>query len=216
MIRLVIGLAAVLCAVGHADEGEAKMHYDRAMKAYNALQDFRGALHEFQAAYVEKPDPAFLFNIAQCQRQLGAYEAAARSYRAFLNQAAVDDGQRNAVESLIRQMDEAARIARANQPPTGTTPPQTLVQTVPPAPKPWYKRPAGMTLTAGGVAVAVVGGALLGKGAADFSDARHAATLPRQQQLQESSTTYNTAGWVVLGVGGAALIAGIIVLVVGR
>src|SRR3954471_8651784 len=115
MVRLFISLA-VLCTMAHADEGEAKVHYERATKAYN-LQDFKGALHEFQTAYVEQPDAAFLFNIGQCQRQLGQYIQAGKSYRAFLNQGTADAHQREAVESVIKQMDDAAREAEARRPP---------------------------------------------------------------------------------------------------
>jgi hypothetical protein len=49
-----------------------------------AFPSYSEALSEFKAAYLAKPDASFLFNIGQCQRQLGMFEAAAKGYRAFL------------------------------------------------------------------------------------------------------------------------------------
>jgi len=69
-----VALCAV-ASVAHADDAEAKRRYARGLKAYN-LQEFKVALDEFRGAYVEKPDAVFLFNIGQCQRNLGQYDAA--------------------------------------------------------------------------------------------------------------------------------------------
>lgn len=208
MRPFVVGML-FLSALAYADNDEAKTRYEHGMKAYN-LQDFKGALHEFQAAYVEKPDAALLFNIGQAQRQLGQYGAAARSYRAFLSQTPPDDTQRASVETLVHQMDEASKNVRAVPPPTA------VLAARPPARRSWYGRPAPMALTIGGAAVAFVGAGLLGAGSADLAEAHRATTLPEQQQLQDTSNTLSTAGWVTLGVGGAALVAGVIVLAIGR
>lgn len=108
-MRTTIAIFVLLLGVARAsaDTTEAKKHYERGMKAYN-LQDFKGALHEFQSAYVEMPDPAFLFNIGQAQRQLGEYDAAAKSYRIYLaNQP--DAPNRDQVHKLIDQMDAGAK-----------------------------------------------------------------------------------------------------------
>src|SRR6478672_3045125 len=100
-------------AVASADDVAAKRHFEAGAKAYN-LQRFDDALHEFQAAYEERADPAFLFNIAQTQRQLRQYDAAARSYRAYLHEQP-DASNRAEVAQLIKEMDEALRA------PHGTT-----------------------------------------------------------------------------------------------
>src|SRR5581483_11504166 len=82
------------------------------------------ALGGFKRAYRLVHDPAFLFNIAQCQRQLGDYENAQRSYRAFLREGTdIRDAQREEVQRLISSMDLAIKEKRAAQPPTGTQPP---------------------------------------------------------------------------------------------
>ena len=43
--------------------------------------DFKGAYRLFR-------EPTFLFNIAQCERQMGDYAAAASQYRAYRREAA--------------------------------------------------------------------------------------------------------------------------------
>jgi tetratricopeptide (TPR) repeat protein len=88
------GLAALWCALSSlaftaaaaADSADvAKTHYTEALKRYN-LGEYANALDEFKTAYLATPDPAFLFNIAQCQRQLGLFDDAAKSYQAFLRE----------------------------------------------------------------------------------------------------------------------------------
>jgi tetratricopeptide (TPR) repeat protein len=219
ILRLAI-VFAVLFAVARADESESKRHYEDGKKAF-FLQDFKGALREFQAAYVEKPDPVLLYNIGQCQHQLAQYEAAGRSYRAFLNtSSSLSEGQRQEVQMLVRQMDDAARVEHTSHQ-TATKVPASAVPSAPVAvaaapPRPWYRNAAGMSVAGAGLAAAVAGAVLVGIGARELDDARGATTLPRQRALQNESDTLTTAGWVVLGIGGAALVTGAIVLAVRR
>ena len=92
---------------------EVKHHYAEGLKRYN-LGEYAKALDEFKAAYLGKPDPAFLFNIGQCQRQLAQFEDAARSYRAFLREGAdLTKAQRDQVQRLIADMDTAATTGTA-------------------------------------------------------------------------------------------------------
>ena len=111
---------------------EVKHHYAEGLKRYN-LGEYAKALDEFKAAYLGKPDPAFLFNIGQCQRQLAQFEDAARSYRAFLREGAdLTKAQRDQVQRLIADMDTAAKEAAehralqpmATQPPKVDNPPR--------------------------------------------------------------------------------------------
>ena len=87
LLRLSLVVSIILASgrLAHADDATAKHHFEAGAKAYN-LQRFGESLTEFRAAYQERADPALLFNIAQAQRQLGQYDAAARSYRAYLHE----------------------------------------------------------------------------------------------------------------------------------
>lgn len=130
VLALVILVTSAFSAVAQADNATAKVAYEKGMTAYN-LQQFSDALEMFKRAYQEKQDPAFLFNIAQCQRQLGQYEAAAKSYRAYLNASPQKPANADQVHGLIAEMDAAALQKRAEVPPTGTVAPSSTTETKP-------------------------------------------------------------------------------------
>jgi tetratricopeptide (TPR) repeat protein len=91
----------------HADdpaEKASKRHYERGQKLYN-LQKFEEALEQYQKAFDAKPLPGFMFNIAQCQRNLGDYEAAIFSYKKFL-QLEPESEKREKVEALIEELEQ--------------------------------------------------------------------------------------------------------------
>jgi tetratricopeptide (TPR) repeat protein len=95
------------------------------------LGEYQQALEAFKEAYRKVEDPIFLYNIAQCQRQLDQKRDALRSYRAYLNTSA-DPPNREQVQQLIRQLDaditaeeqkaeQAAAAAAASRPAVTTT-----------------------------------------------------------------------------------------------
>lgn len=110
MLRTLLALcltAIALVRVAHADDpGEraARRHYERGQKLFN-LQKFDEALDQFQKAYDAKPIPDFLFNIGQCHRNLGDYEAAIFSFKKFLK-LEPDASNREQVEKLIDELEQ--------------------------------------------------------------------------------------------------------------
>jgi tetratricopeptide (TPR) repeat protein len=92
--------------------------------AFN-LGKFADALTDYQAAYEAKPLPGFLFNIAQCYRNMGNYERARFFYRRYL---ALEPrtSNRRLVEDLIAEMtrllDKQAE-EKAAAPPAASSPP---------------------------------------------------------------------------------------------
>jgi tetratricopeptide (TPR) repeat protein len=68
--------------------------------------DFKSALADFKKAYLSYEDPAFLFNIAQCQRQLGDKAEALRTYRVFLMKVP-NSSQRASVEKIVAELEAA-------------------------------------------------------------------------------------------------------------
>jgi len=102
-------LACAVTARGAYAEGEsptriAKRHYDRGQKLF-ALQKFDKALEQFQKAFDAKPIPEFLFNIGQCHRNLGDYEAAIFSFKRYLK-LDPDAPNREKVEELIEELEQ--------------------------------------------------------------------------------------------------------------
>jgi len=59
--------------------------YDSGTKHYR-LAEFESALKDFQEGYRLRSDPAFLFNIGQCQRQLGDLDGAMHSFGSYLRE----------------------------------------------------------------------------------------------------------------------------------
>jgi hypothetical protein len=64
---------------------EAKARFMSGQRHYN-LNELSEALADFKDAYRLYPDPVFLFNLGQCERQLGHHEEAIRFYRNFLRE----------------------------------------------------------------------------------------------------------------------------------
>src|SRR5512143_3705253 len=76
---------AVLTATGARaeDKAAARAAYAEGTKYYD-LNQFEPALKAFEKAYWNYEEPAFLFNIAQCYRQLDRKPEAVKFYRSFL------------------------------------------------------------------------------------------------------------------------------------
>jgi Tfp pilus assembly protein PilF len=101
----ILGGESVALAQDHT--AVAKSHSQRGTRLYQ-VGDYRQALEEFKAAHLAKPDPAFLYNIAQCHRQLGEDEQAITLYKRFLA-ASPNAPNRAALEKRIAEM--AAELA---------------------------------------------------------------------------------------------------------
>jgi len=99
-------------AYDQKQEKLARGHFDRAEKAFN-LGRFDEALTGYRQAYEVLPLPAFLFNIAQCHRNLRNREQAVFFYQRYLS-LAPDAPNRPVVEELIA---EQKRLLAAQPPP---------------------------------------------------------------------------------------------------
>jgi len=115
---------------------KAKQHYLRG-EAYFKSKNFSEAMDEYQKGYLEKPDPVFIFNIAQCQRLLGNSAAAVEFYQRYLKEAPDGPG-RPVAEREIAEL-------RPPQP-DGASPAETPAPAVPPpgpiVPLPAAEQPA--------------------------------------------------------------------------
>ena len=106
VVCLAVAIAPAFVEVAHADdpaERASRRHYDRGRRLFD-LQKFQEALEQFQKAYDAKPIPDFLFNIGQCQRNLGDYEAAVFSFKKFLK-LDPDSPLREKVETTIDELE---------------------------------------------------------------------------------------------------------------
>ncbi len=84
-------------ARAHSQEGDA----------YYKLEKYAGAIAEYEQAYLAKPDPSFLYNIAQCHRLMGNGAEAIHFYRRFLKDAP-NAPNRAVAEKHIRDLEDIA------------------------------------------------------------------------------------------------------------
>jgi tetratricopeptide (TPR) repeat protein len=193
--------------------------YRRGTELYNAAK-FEEALAAFQEAATLYASPDFQFNIAKCYERLGKYEEAILHYETYLR-TADDSGDTAVIESSIadlqRRIEE--RDAAAQKPPdTG------------PEPEPEPSKPPGRALV-------LTGGVLLGVGAAvglggglgfGIPVSRDNATLGEvldgnpdaltfadADELANRAAMNQTLELVMIGVGGALVLTGAVLLGVG-
>ncbi|HYO54820.1 tetratricopeptide repeat protein [Archangium sp.] len=89
-------------------EAQARARFAEGNLSYD-LAEFQKALEAYSEAYRLRPLPGFLFNIAQCHRQLGRPERAAFFYRRYLTLSKEEPSNAALVKELIEEMDAAAR-----------------------------------------------------------------------------------------------------------
>jgi tetratricopeptide (TPR) repeat protein len=127
-VRLGWALAVlVLASAGPAwaedPKQEAKARYTTGQSHYN-LNEFQEALQDFKEAYRLFPDPVFLFNVAQCERQLGNLDEGIKFYRSYLRNKPKAPN-RQEVERRIDEMQAAidAKKVASEKPPLNLVPP---------------------------------------------------------------------------------------------
>lgn len=83
---------------------KARQHAKQGTSYYN-LDRFAEALPEYEAAYLAMPDPALLYNIAQCHRMMGRKPEALSYYRKYLREAP-NAPNRSDVEKRIGELEQ--------------------------------------------------------------------------------------------------------------
>jgi tetratricopeptide (TPR) repeat protein len=88
--------------------------------AYYKLEKYANAITEYEQAYLAKPDPSFLYNIAQCHRLMGEGGEAIHFYRRYLKDAPTAPN-REVAEKHIRDLEDTA--SHGTSPPSTSAPP---------------------------------------------------------------------------------------------
>jgi tetratricopeptide (TPR) repeat protein len=129
-------------------KAEAKARFIAGQSHYN-LNEFAAALVEFKEAYRLLPDPVFLYNSGQCERQLGHLDEAIRFYRSFLREQPKAPNRQEVLHkieeieaSLKSKPSEPEKVAPSNEPETAgasaepalPSPPASLPASSPPSP----------------------------------------------------------------------------------
>ncbi len=108
-------IAGPVAPPAFADPARARAHFDLG-KRYFEVDEYGKAIEEFKAAHVEEPDPAFLYNIAECHRHMGQNKEALVFYRRFLLLSPPNAPARPSVEKRVAALQAAMRGA-ADAPP---------------------------------------------------------------------------------------------------
>jgi tetratricopeptide (TPR) repeat protein len=151
MSRITITVATILALSmsaaqpARADDKElARQAFGEGKRLYD-IADYAHALEAFKKAYLQYEEPTFLFNIAQCYRQLDNKPEAARFYRSYLRNApdgASVEEARRLIAALEAALDKDKASAPSTAPPPSSTPDAaTLTATAPPpAKRPLHKQ----------------------------------------------------------------------------
>lgn len=202
---------------------QAAAHFERAQEAFDR-EDYAAAIPELKAAYALENNSLLLYAWAQAERFNGDCRRALELYKRYLETDPPDQQRQLAEANVVDCRAELGEVPPV-PPPVGDGEPDpadeegegedTTVVKPPPGedtagPKPWYKDWLAPTLAGAGLAVAGTGGALVALGVRQGQDAPSAITEMDYFAEGDSARTKHTAGWVLVGVGGALVVGGAI------
>jgi hypothetical protein len=222
---IILAIAVGVGAPPVADAGRPGEELYEQAKQLFLKHDYIAAAGKFYSLYELTPEPALLFNIAQSYRLGHACALAARYYHQFRD-AVPNPPNRDKLERYITEMDACATHE------AGATPPQVIHDTkvvhdtqIVRVPDPGRtKRIAGVALAAAGL-VGLGAGAYLTYDVHQIQRDREALCPPgciwgdvstEASRLDTRGHRAEVAEAFAYGVGGAALIAGITLYVLGR
>lgn len=239
MRALIVTLTLAICSAAFADQSEAdkkaqaKLHYEAGDRAFR-LGEFEKAVREFRASYELSGVPLLLYNVAQAYRQLGNTKQALFFYQQFRATEPTGDARRITEEriaelKLVLEQQQRAQEASHSAPSNEGSPDANAAPTQPVASaplsvnrpaesprRPMWKNAAGWALTGSGIAVAAVGGIMLGLAASEGHQAEQASSQSLFNSHHSADIRDQQIGWPLLGVGAAAVVVGTIVFVARR
>jgi tetratricopeptide (TPR) repeat protein len=223
-LAVLLALSSVVHADAPSDKERSKRLWLDGAHEYSAGH-YAVAITRFEDAYRLDPNPNILYNLALAYRKADKPEEALAQLRAYLK-AKPQAANRTEVEATIAELE--ATVAKrqpapepepAPPPPVVAPPPPAVALATDPASTPraraWYQDPLGWSLVGGGVAAAAVGAGLMVHAGGLSDEANQAADYAVARDRHDSAQTFQTVGLVVLGVGGAAVAAGVAEMLLG-
>ncbi|HEY4187481.1 MAG TPA: tetratricopeptide repeat protein [Polyangia bacterium] len=218
MIVVVICLGAGVGGSARAeDAAAAREHYERGTKFYD-IGKYDDAIHEFEAAYEAKSDPAFIYNLAQSHRLAGHNTEALQLYRNYLRNSPHAPNRAD-IEERIRALEKTIAEHPASNAPAVTpaaAPPETPAvvgappaQTPPPAAGPTLGPGTGEANPAPGPPGPPYPNAYPPPGQPE-ANALPPAYPPMPAATPPAHSGRKTAGIVIASVGGVFLVGGAI------
>lgn len=173
---------------------------------------YREALTKFKAALALHPVANLLFNIAKAHEQLGELENALVYYERFIKSGDADDTAREKARQRVREIKAILDARRQND--ATTNPSITVQDTTVGESQQSAVEIAGWISTGTGAGLLVLGGtfAVLALGAeSDFSSTER---LDEKREYRSDAERYALIADIALGVGAAAAVAGVTMLIV--
>lgn len=180
-------------------------------QSYRKLGENEKALH-FYKQYVlnAKPGTKTAVNVPEAQEQIRVLEPLV---------AAQQKAKSSPPDSVVgsdaeKETPPAEPSTRVAVPPAVASPNAPPATATPSAqPERWYRSALGWSLAGLVVASGIVAGVLLARAASFDTEASKAISLQQQIDAQNSASTYRTAGWSLIGLGGAALVGSVAVFI---
>jgi len=187
--------------------------YREGLAHYN-LAEYDRAIALFKRAYVISRAPELLYNIAQAYRLAGDCPLALRFYRSYAREAP-RAGDRPSLQAVIADMERCVRRRPAAPRPGRVDAPARPASRAEPVAT--RRRWPALVLAGTGVAVAAAGGGLLGWARVEYNDMRQSGCAPACDSGRvDGARRVQTAGWVLVGVGTAAALGGLVTWVLAR
>ena len=228
--RLLLGLSLVAMSSSVTADGagkereEARAHFEQGNSAF-ALGRYAAAALEYEKAFALRSDSALLYNAAQAHRMANNKARALELYQNYLR-VFPKVTNREEVQRHIATLKTAIETEQRSQssPPTAPVPidgqvtpePVAIRPTPPPPPVSRVKLYAGIGVAVGGVALVAAGGALFGVARSAANEINHPVPGYIFNPATESAVkTDQLAGGILLGIGGAAVVAGTVLAILG-
>jgi tetratricopeptide (TPR) repeat protein len=225
LARAAMVLIAVLAASSaHAEDSfvkptnaEARAHLAAGNRHYR-LREFDKAVEEYKAGALKEDVPVFYYNLGQCYRQLGRPEDAIWHYQRFLDRGQPTGQVKDAVDGFIKELKDDLMTKALKpkppepKPPVPTPPPSTV--TVVDRAEPWYRDGFAWGLTGTGVVASGVAlGFVIDAHGLD-KDANSETRQEASRDLHARASERRLVGGIIGIVGGAALITGVVKLII--
>lgn len=207
IIAVALALPSTALAAPAGDDTDAAVaeHRRKAEEYYDA-DEFKLAAAELQEAYALQPTPGHLYNWAQAERLGGDCDKAIPLYRRVLQ---LNPDLRGDVETNILKCGGEVEAPPPDTPPEGTEDGNEVTDDGPPD-KPVYKDWLGATLVGVGVGAGIAGGVLIAVGITNVNEAPNETNEGDYFDAETRGNRQATGGAVLLGVGGALILGGII------
>ncbi len=212
-------------ALGPSVESQVDELNARAIEKFQA-KEYEQAVALFEEAYALQPEPNYLFNIGRIYEESGNLERSVEFYERFVKEPGVPlDARERGLERLrvLRAiLEETAPKPEPEVEPEPEPEPEAEPETKPepePEPEPEPTKPPALriagyaVLGTGGVLLATAG-VLAGLAKARANELVDQHTLERRNDTIESGRAMALSADVLFGVGGAATVAGLVMVLV--